>query len=690
MRKAFLPTFIGGINQAKLTRMAALAAIVALAEVLYFTNLQALGYANHYYAAAVESMLQSWPNFFYLAAEPGGSVSVDKPPVGLWLQAISAYFFGVNGFAVLLPEILAGLLAIIVIYHLVRRSFGTTAGLLAALALAFTPVMVATNRNNTIDSPLILTLLLAAWAFVKATETSQRRYMLLGAFLIGLGFNIKMLEAYLPLPTFYALYLLGASDSLGRKLVNLGVATVLIVAVSLSWAVAVDLTPANQRPYVGSTENNSVMELIIGYNGIERLTGLGSMRSGAARVAVQIPRSVGNGSFQPPRASPAGLFPRSNSNIIGLFQWLTSHMPSGFSSPRPPGLMRLFTVPLSKETSWLLPFGLFGLGFLAFRTPLRWPVTPKHQAFILWGGWLLTSAVFFSIAGFFHEYYLTILAIPLAPLVGIGVAELWAEYRQRPWLAIVLLLLVAGVTLKLQTTTTTAFIKRAWWLPFTEVLFFGGAVLLVAGAIRSIRQNAMLGFTFIVAALLLTPGIWSELTTRHASPNQSLPSAYDGKSLGPVNRGGLQINQMLLDYLEPRTQGIKYLMMVPSSMQGSDYVLATGRPVLYAGGFMGQDQVISSTDLAQLVAHGKLRFVYWDTHRSNGFGLGSGREADISKWIITFCQRIPGFDVATHNSGTPDGTRTMLGNTVFMNSRDMHIALYDCGDMTRPNLQVVN
>ncbi len=162
-----------------------------------------------------------------------------------------------------------------VVYHLVRRSFGTVAGLLAALALAITPVVVATDRNNTMDSTLILTLLLAAWAFIVATERGKLRYLLLGAALVGVGFNIKMLEAYLPLPAFYALYLLGSQERLWRKLGNLALASVLLLVVSLSWAVVVDLTPANQRPYVGSSGDNSVTSLAIGYNGVERLLGMG-------------------------------------------------------------------------------------------------------------------------------------------------------------------------------------------------------------------------------------------------------------------------------------------------------------------------------------------------------------------------------------------------------------------------------
>jgi 4-amino-4-deoxy-L-arabinose transferase-like glycosyltransferase len=186
-------------------------AIVILAVLLRFTNLDALGYANHYYTAGVKSMLQSWHNFFFAAAEPGGSVTIDKPPVGLWIQVISAYFLGVSGFSVLLPELLAGTISVIVLYYLVRRSFGITPGLLAALALAITPVVVATDRNNTIDSLLILTLLLATWAFIKATETSKLRFLLLGATLVGIGFNIKMLQAYLPLPAFFALYFFGSN-----------------------------------------------------------------------------------------------------------------------------------------------------------------------------------------------------------------------------------------------------------------------------------------------------------------------------------------------------------------------------------------------------------------------------------------------------------------------------------------------
>ncbi|MCS6889819.1 MAG: glycosyltransferase family 39 protein, partial [Chloroflexus sp.] len=235
MNAVSLPSAVAGrpaqAGTLRLTRenflgLAGLAAILILAAALRFVRLDSLGYVNRYYTAAVESMLQSWHNFFFVAAEPGGAVSVDKPPLGLWLQVLSAYFLGVNGFAVVLPQIIAGLLSVAVVYHLVQRSFGIIAGWTAALALALTPIVVATDRNNTMDSTLILTLLLAAWAFIKATESGRRRYLLLGAVLVGLGFNIKMLQAYLPLPAFYALYFLGASQSVRRKLIHLALTTV--------------------------------------------------------------------------------------------------------------------------------------------------------------------------------------------------------------------------------------------------------------------------------------------------------------------------------------------------------------------------------------------------------------------------------------------------------------------------------
>jgi 4-amino-4-deoxy-L-arabinose transferase-like glycosyltransferase len=193
-------------------------AIMLLSTVLHFSNLSAISDANAYYTAAVKSMLQSWHNFFFVAAEPGGSVSVDKPPLGLWIEAAFAAVLGVSGFAVSLPNILAGIFSIPILYHLVKKYLGTLAGLIAGLVVAITPVVLATDRNNTMDGMLVFTLLLAAWAFIKAAESGKLSWLLLGGVMVGLGFNIKMMQAFLPLPAFYALYFFGSKVKWGRKL----------------------------------------------------------------------------------------------------------------------------------------------------------------------------------------------------------------------------------------------------------------------------------------------------------------------------------------------------------------------------------------------------------------------------------------------------------------------------------------
>lgn len=729
MRTTIADTKIPETTQTKLLRLpseqllawTALGLILALAASLRFAFLGELGYANHYYAAAVKSMLQSWHNFFFVAAEPGGIVSVDKPPLGLWLQAASAFIFGINGFGLLLPEILSGLLSVVLVYHLVRRWFGTPAGLLAALALAVTPVVVAVDRNNTIDSPLVLVLLLSAWAFIKAaeeqpetgeqpaatdlaiTKNGHLRYLLLGAALTGLAFNIKMLAAFLPLPAFYAVYLLGAKASFWSKLAKLALASFVLLVVSLFWVTIVQLTPSNQRPYVGSSSDNSEFSLIVGYNGLNRLLG---MRANLSRFAQNLfsgnPANSRSGSppgfgfpANPGRGFPGGgrSFGRGFSGGFGGGSrggFGQGGMLSALNTGRA-GPLRLLQAPLSKELGWLLPFSLFGLLLVAFSTRLTWPISPQHQALVLWGGWLLTGMAFFSIAGFYHPYYLAILGAPLAALVGIGTISLWRIGKRHAWPAIILLVFAAAITLVFQAYTALAFVHQVSWLLASLILFMLGAAFLVGTANLADKEDpihlanllhpgnlsaacgARAGYVLVMGSLLVAPTVWSGLTARYASDNQSLPAAYDGYFTGPANQGGLQVNQDLINYLQANTQGIEYLMAVPSSMQGSDYVLATGRPVLYMGGFDGNDRILTSQSLAQMVAAGRLRYIYWDTRGSESVDM-----SDIDHWVASQCHAVPGFDTTTVNAGAPGGT-TKGSRAPVGFGRGLQISLYDCG-----------
>ncbi len=614
---------------------------------------------------------------------------MDKPPLGLWIQTIFAHFLGVSGFSVVLPEILAGIASVIVLYHLVKRSFGTIAGLVAALALAIMPVVVATDRNNTMDSTLILTLLLAAWAFIKTTETGKLRYLLLGAVLVGAGFNIKMLEAFLPLPAFYALYFLGSKERIWNKLLKLGLASILLLVISFSWAIVVDLTPAGQRPYVGSSGDNSVMNLVFGYNGVDRLLGMGGGNrpgSGPANGGLPAQRPMSNGVFPAPPINGANngirpmMPPPGGNGFPPVGRGPMGGGPGGFNIGQA-GVSRLFVPPLSKEVSWLLPFGIFAVFVVLFGSRLRLPLGPNHQAMVLWGGWLLTAGVFFSIAGFFHEYYLSIMAAPLAALVAMGVIVLWRLGHRHFWLAAGLLSVGAGGTLLFQYLTASSFTQNLWWFSIPVALFLlGFGLLMNALLLRGNGLSPVFGFVFVITAMVFTPGVWSLLTNLNTSSNQSLPAAYSGGTSGPANRGGLQINQALLSYLEQHTAGMEYLMAVPSSMQGADYVLATGRPVLYLGGFNGQDVVIDAAGLAAMVRDGELRFIYW----GGGGGPGGGR-SNISGWVASSCKAVQGFDTNSQNVGAPDGTRPGANNlfnppnTVQGPNENMRVTLYDCG-----------
>ncbi|MFN8373861.1 MAG: glycosyltransferase family 39 protein [Anaerolineae bacterium] len=630
--------------------------IMLLAAVLNFANLDAIADGNLYYTAAVKSMLQSFSNFFFVAAEPGGSVTIDKPPLGLWLQAISAMVFGVNGFAVSLPQILAGIFSVPVLYHLVKRYFGTVAGLIAAFVLAVTPVSIAAQRNNTMDATLIFTLLLAAWAFIKATDTGRLRWLLLGGVLVGLGFNIKMLQAFLPLPAFYALYFFGAKVSWRRKIAQLFATSVVLLGVSLSWVMIVDLTPADQRPYVGSSDTNSALELAIGYNGLQRLLGgvVGgggtSADDGTANNDGQTPPAGANGQFTPPTGTngqpPTGANGQppalrdGNNPVTGAGGGI------GGNEIGSQGILRLFSLPLANEVSWLLPFGLFSVVLLAVAAKPRLPLSKEHQALVLWGGWLLTEVVFFSAASFFHAYYLAMLAPPLAALVGIGVMQLWKMRQQHSTVSGILLIVSGAASFAFQMWVASQYTTvSVVWMAAGAAMLVAGAVLVLQRVIVS-HKAAIAGFACVVIAMTAVPAVWAGLTTFDDAGSTNLPHAFAGGSAtgtGAVGLRGDNMDEDLLAYLDANTQDTYYMMAVASANQGDTYVMASGRPVFFIGGFNGGDPVIDAEGLQALVDAGELRYVLWG---GNG-GPGGGSSSDISTWLQSSCTVVS--EVSTQN-----------------------------------------
>jgi 4-amino-4-deoxy-L-arabinose transferase-like glycosyltransferase len=754
LKKNLLP----GITVANLL----VVAIMIFSLGLHLYNIDSIGDSNAYYTAAVESMTQSWHNFFFVAAEPGGSVTVDKPPLGLWIETVFAYFLGVSGFSTSLPNILAGVFGLPILYYLVKKYAGELAGLIAAFVMATTPVFLATNRNNTMDGILVFFLLLAAWAFIHATETGKLRWVLLGGFIVGLGFNIKMSQAFLPLPAFYALYFLGSKEGWIRKAVNLGIATVLMLAVSLSWAVAVDLVPADSRPYIGSSHDNSVISLIMEHNGGSRLVSGGGpgnaprpdgqnqpplggtqngqgfqpqdgLRQGTPPAAFDVCASASQGAsctftlpngnaingtcIDAPNANglvcaPQGMIPQNNQqggqqpsrqgppqqaldacanlsqgadcSFQGRDQTVNgicimppnlnelACAPQGMIPPNgqppmggpngggtpfsqetgEPGVLRFFTNPLSKQMSWLLPFALISIVLSVFGAKIQVPVeSGVHKALILWGGWLLTCVVFFSmISGIFHSYYAIMLVPPLGAMVGLGFALLWSWSVDKPWVNALLIISVI-IALAFQVFATFQYQERSLWM-FGAAILFGLGIILV-----ELQRRA--AYVLLFSAMLVIPMYWTFMTVA-SSADQKLPTAYTGGNAGQgPNRMRMQnpppashVDQNLLAELQANTQDMKYLLAVPSSHQGAQIVLATGRPVLYMGGFGGQDDVVGVEDLKQMIAHGELRYIL--------YGDGRNSRPEISAWLKSTCVNMVDFAQANNGPTPPNGLEGTL------------------------------
>lgn len=661
----------------------ALTAILLLAVWLHFYGLDKEGYANAYYAATVKSMLTSPQNFFFGSFDPGGFVTVDKPPLGLWFQAVSALVFGYSGWALLFPQALAGVLSVGLLFYLVQRVFGSGAGLLAALILTVTPISVAANRNNTMDSTLVLVLLVAAWAVSLAVESGKLRWLFVTALLVGIGFNIKMLQAVMVVPALYGVYFVAAPIAWVKRIIHLGLATLLLAVVSLAWPLAVDLTPADQRPYIGSSTNNTVMELIVGHNGAERLGVLAGLVNGGRPPNGGQPSNnnqpgqppsdgrpnqstqLGQGGpFNPNQGQPTGPNGGQPAGQVG--------QPQGPGGPGQEtgdvGLFRLFNQQLAGQASWLLPLALVGLVLASLSYKLVWPLGRQHSALLLWGLWLIPQIVFFSFAGLFHRYYLEMLSPAIAVLAGVGLVRLWYAYREGNWQGWLLpVVLVASAVF--ESVLLIYFPDWARWLAPTllGLAALGGLGLLVARFLEKDRRPILSSIAFGLAllAIMLAPSIWS-FTPVLAQGDAGLP--YAGPDL--LNRRGnsppalsQNVSQNpLIDYLLTNRAGAKFILATNSANQAAPFIIATGEPVMAMGGFSGGDRILTVDQLAAKVDAGEVRFFLISDDRRGG--------AELNGWITSRCQPVP----PSTWGGSPASAQTGPGG----GPNSGRSQLYDC------------
>jgi len=632
---------------------AVLLLIMAITGFLSFYAIGKEGFSNQYYAAAVKSMMSSWHNFFFASFDPGGYVTVDKPALGLWLQTISAFIFGFHGWSIILPQALSAVISVVLIFHIVKRSFGKAAGIASAFILGLTPILIAVSRTNNLDSSLVMVLLLATWALIVAAERGSFKLLMLSFVLVGIGFNIKMLEAFMVLPAFYLVYFLTASSKMGKRIIHLTGATAILLVVSLSWAVAVDLTPADSRPYVGSSKTNSVMELAFGYNGIQRLTG---------RESTGGKDSMGN--------MPEGFNGRHDGQ--GFARGPGGQGGTGFGGGGPggtqengqKGILRIFNKNLAGQVSWFLPMALFGILILLFKAFKKDESYNKSvtRYLILFAGWIVPMIVFFSIAGFYHRYYLSMLAPGIAALAGIGIVEMWKAYLQRglKWILLPAALLATAIAQVLILSRYTSWNKIL--IPVVSAI---GILVVLSLIIIRILKKDNLGRTIksliitAFASLLIAPAVWSYTPIIYGSQTVmpiAGPELKQGYGMGQSQGDGSNFMKMgnknesssrMIKFLLSKYNGERYLVAVADAGTAESIILETGKGVIAIGGFSGNDNILTVEKLEKMVKNGEIRYFQVG-------GRGMGENSEITNWVTEHGKAV-NYDDSSENTMTSNG-----------------------------------
>jgi 4-amino-4-deoxy-L-arabinose transferase-like glycosyltransferase len=595
-------------------------AVVAVALALNLWNLSTNGYGNTYYAAAVRSMSHSWHDFFYASVDPGGWITVDKPPLALWVQALSVRLFGYSSWSMLVPGALAGAAAVALVVAMVRRSWGRAPGLIAGITLATTPVAVAVARSNNPDGMLALLVTAAAFALLRAVEAGRLRWLLGAAALVAAAFLTKLLAALIVLPALWLAYLLFARRPWRVRVAHLVAATGLLTVLCAGWVLAVDHTPLSSRPWIGGSTDGSAADLVLGYNGIGRITG-----------AEQGP---GGGGF-PGGGFPGGGFPGGGIDQFG----------------GQPGIGRLFNAGMGDQIMWLAPVAVAAVIGGLWVTRRRQDGDHSRAALVvLLGTWAVTTFAVFSYAqGIFHNYYVSLLAPALAGLVGVGAAVV---HRTGSWGRLAAAAVVA-TTAAVQLVLLRRIDAYNWLRPTVTIVLLAIAAGLASAASRRTRSRLVVA---AVGVMLVAPAVWSFAGGRTAQ-NPTFPDSRPataaalagpfgaggpGGSGGPGGPGGFGggLDEDVLTWLRDQSDGERWLVAVGGVQQATAAII-DGDSVMPMGGFSGGDPAMAPAQLAQLVRDGQLRFVL--TSGLGGFGGpgGLGAGADISSIVSTACTAVP-------------------------------------------------
>ena len=637
-------------------------ALLVATAFLYIWGLSASGYANSFYSAAAQAGSTNLEAWFFGSLDGGNSITVDKPPAAIWLMALSVRLFGLSSWSILVPEALLGVASVGVLYATVRRSLlswrnapGSThpltarnahwAALVGAVAFALTPAATLMFRFNNPDALLVFTMVLASYFTVRASENASRGWLALAGVAIGLGFLTKMLQAFLVLPALVLAYWIAAPASWKKRLLDLFVAFVAMLA-SFGWYVAVvELTPASLRPYIGGSQTNSLLELIISYNGLGRITG--------SEVG-----SVGGGGGQGGNWGSTG--------ILRMFEGVSGGM-----------------------VSWLIPaalvlaLGALGYAFAQRRLAptadgegrrLQTPSQALAGGVVIWLGWLVVTALTFSfMAGIYHDYYTIALAPAIGGAVALGGASLWA-HRGR----LAARLLLAATSVGTGTWALVLLQQAGSWYTVLGWSVFGVSVaagLALVWVDRLPRTLASTALAAAVVAALAGPYAYSINTaaTAHTGsivtagpvssfggggpgggggfggrggrpgggqpPGQAPGQASNGSTSSSQGRGGgmggllngASTSSELVALLETNASSYTWVAATVGSQNAASYQLATGDPVMAIGGFNGSDPSPTLAEFQQDVAQGKIHyFIANSIGTSNG---GSNVSGQIADWV---------------------------------------------------------
>jgi 4-amino-4-deoxy-L-arabinose transferase-like glycosyltransferase len=591
-----------------------LAGLLVLAGLLNMWALSRNGWANDYYSAAVRSMSTNWHAFLYGSFDASGVMTVDKPPLAFWVQALSVRAFGFSSWSLLVPQALMGVATVGLTYDLVRRRFGRIAGFAGGIVLALTPITVAISRHNNPDALLVLCCVAALWALVRGLEDGRTRWLLLAGLMVGLGFETKMLVAFMVVPGIALAWLWVAPRGRAAAVRQLLAGGAVMLAVSLAWPVLMWLTPAADRPWISGTSDNSIWSLIFGYNGLGRVVGQSGGPGGAVGGA-------GGGGAN------------------GLFGGST-------------GPLRLLNQALGGQASWLLGFAAVTVVALAVITRLRRTDARTGWLIAVGGSLVVTAAVFSEASGIFHPYYVSLLAPFIAALVGAGVGQMLGGGRVMRIAGP--LAIAAGVACELVVLHDNPG-SLTWLAPILVIGGLAAAAALGLPSARPVRRAAVAG---IVALLLLAPGTWAVQTLGHptsstfpaggpASTGQGFGGGPGGGgSLGgrpPAGAGaaggfggpppGMQLRGGAGGFRggggfggglsgatsQTLTEAVAYAkahgggaVAVSSQTGAAGSLIASGADVVGIGGFSGRESQVSISWLANAVASGKIRYVLTD------------------------------------------------------------------------------